>query len=216
MGYERGLGKTHVAGIQGYYKLYDRLFPLTMPCRIDQGWWTEQVGSQTRTRPSPPRGRKEAYGVEMKLERNRKETLHYSVAYAWSRSRREYTDGTWEPDEYDIPHALAVLTGVRLRKHHRIDLSIFAQSGRPGFEALSTDRDASAYRIFRLPDVYFLSAKYRYDIALRRTDITLFIEGYNLMNRTHRVAQMWDSWRGRYVDIIYDGFLPNAGVSVRF
>lgn len=123
LGGELPLGAGLDVDVQGYFNYLDNLF-FDLAVNASGSADLNGVGSVSRTQ----RGR--SYGVEVLLRQREMTDVFGWVSYTLSRSERNRHDN-WLLFDFDRPHMLHAVLGVRLPRNWQVGGQVQVQSGRP-------------------------------------------------------------------------------------
>lgn len=223
LGYEGQLGDAIVYGAEAYYKYYDRE-PLHAVRQTGAG-----VGYRDITLSTDHYSHKRAYGLELYLQKKKLDAFYYQIAYALTRAEQEYEGGEWYEDDNNLRNSASVILGSNFHRSHRVSLRFDISEGSP-YTPLAMDASrehgttlydiADGWNGERRP--WRLKLNLRYDMTLnfKRTTVTLYLEGYNLLNQrdiVHEYFTYGDSWPdGERVEVLSRSILPGLGLYITF
>lgn len=213
LGYEKQFNKYIVFGSEVYYKHYDReaLYEIK-----DQQRKIDTTFNKF--------GQKRAYGIELYLQKKKKDKFYYNIAYTLLNSEVQYKDKKWYSSDYNLRNNATIVLGSQFHKSHgicaRFDLS-------EGYPYTPIDLEASDFttrydvsngwnskrRDFRA------KIGLRYDLTwyLKRMNITGYVEVKNILNQSDIIHESYNPSNGGSISQVKGiGILPIAGLTIDF
>jgi hypothetical protein len=211
VGAERRFGNALTVRLEGYLNLRrDLVFPAAAAANAD-GTFRNPLQLNS--------GHGRSLGVELFVRRELTSTFYGWLAYSLSRSRELRGDGSgWLPTQYDQPHVLTLLLGVRPSPYVEFAVRMRVATGNPIAQVSSAvfDADSGAYfphrstfGAARLPTFWQLDFEINNIWVSDAFLLQLYLDFENALNRLNPEAILYDY---RYAEQAYVHGLPLTAI----
>jgi hypothetical protein len=191
IGYTRQFAEVVVGGIEGFVKHYDREPLYTL--YADSGKAGVEVDPNEY-------GEKRAYGVEIHLQKKRRDRFYYALSHTLYSVERQYRDGRWYNDRDNLRNCATIILGSNFHKNHGISARCDLSEGRP-YTPIDVAASREAHRTVydlrggwlekrRDPRVK-VSLRYSSTNYFPRANLTSYVEIRNLLNRRDVVQEYY-------------------------
>jgi hypothetical protein len=216
--FRKQIGETILANAELYYKFADRepLYVATDSCRYMLTDFKEY-------------GRKKTWGLEISVQKKRRDKFFYQFSYTYFDSRVMYQDGVYYDSDLNLHNAGAVLLGSQINRNHSICASLDVTQGAP---YTPVDFDASLSRAMTIYDIsdgwnsqrrstrFQLSLRYDIKLYGKRLNLTGYFEVQNILNERDVVSEEYRQGTTLGTGYIHKvksrGIFPITGLTLDF
>ncbi|MGD9200287.1 MAG: TonB-dependent receptor [Chitinispirillia bacterium] len=212
LGYEKQINKNIISGTEVYYKHYDR-----------EPFYEIRDQQRVAIITFDKFGTKRAYGIELYLQKKKKDKFYYNISYTLLNSELQYKDKKWHIDDYNLRNNATIVLGSQFHRFHGVCLRFDLSEGYPytpidmtnsGIETkyIVTDGWNTKRRKFRAK----IGFRYNLTWYLKRSNVTLYAEVKNILNQRDIVYSYYDPSQSKIVYFNGMGILPVGGLTIDF
>jgi hypothetical protein len=207
-GYEKHIKNFSLIKIDTYCKLYNQEYAFITPWRKDYVDYEQTLNGVKQYRLKNPQGERRAFGMEISLQKEKKNQIDYNFNVSLSLVENKYTNGRWYNDEHDIPVSFKSKFGILMGESHLFAIGVFYSIGRPFYEM--QNNTGGVYYNKRFKPSFLLNFRYSFNHQFTHARVNAYIELMNILNQRHIIYKDWD------LEYKLNGFLPIGGIRVEF